>query len=301
MSLLSSLSSDRLYRQLSEEGVTIGIGPFWINARSTITSLVDHLTLMYGAYPVSDQPFADFHVCLDHASGLRRWIRPQVNFFADIEKPFKPLPLNQTSAFFEWGLNWCVSTMAHQYLIIHAAVVAKGEHAVLLPGSPGAGKSTLCAALVHQGWRLLSDEMALIDPQTCLVSPIPRPISIKNASIDVIRAFAPEAVFGPVVHDTHKGTVTHVKAPHLNSEEKALIRWVVFPEYHAGCKQEIVRTSQARIFMDLVAQSFNYGALGLTAFKTVEKIVNESEDRYVFRYSDLDQAIKWFNSLPLGI
>jgi predicted ATPase len=30
---------------------------------------------------------------------------------------------------------------------------------VILPAPPGSGKSTLCAALVTRGWRLLSDEL----------------------------------------------------------------------------------------------------------------------------------------------
>ena len=239
-----------------------------------------------------------FHVCLKRPNGLRHWVHPQVNFYSDIENPFKPLPLNQANPFFEWGLNWCVATMAHQYLIIHAAVVAKGQNALLLPGNPGAGKSTLCAALIHRGWRLLSDEMALIDPLTCSVTPIPRPVSIKNASIDVIQCFAPEAVFGPVIEDTHKGTVTHVKAPESNTHqktEKAVIQWIVFPEYHAGSSLEISRPNHARVLMDLVGQTFNFGTLGLTAFQTLENIVNQT-DIMQFRYSSLEEAIDWFDA-----
>ena len=63
---------------------------------------------------------------------------------------------------------------------------------MLLPAPPGAGKSTLCAGLVHRGWRLLSDELALVDMETGLVRGMARPVNLKNKSIEVIRDFAPE-------------------------------------------------------------------------------------------------------------
>ena len=83
---------------------------------------------------------------------------------------------------------------------------------IIMPGVPGAGKSTLCAALGLTGWRILSDEHALIQPGTAQVVPLCRPVSLKNESIEVIRSFDPGAIFGPVSKDTHKGTVAHMKA-----------------------------------------------------------------------------------------
>ena len=68
----------------------------------------------------------------------------------------------QGFAMFEWGLNWVVANHAHQFAIVHAAAVEKDGRGFIFPGAPGSGKSTLCAALVSRGWRLLSDEMAMI-------------------------------------------------------------------------------------------------------------------------------------------
>jgi hypothetical protein len=44
--------------------------------------------------------------------------------------------------------------------------------------------------------------LALLDPQHGHAVALPRPISLKNESIDLIRSFAPQATFGPVVHET---------------------------------------------------------------------------------------------------
>src|SRR3546814_17273791 len=73
--------------------------------------------------------------------------------------------LGQALPMLEWGLNWCIGAHGHQFLIIHAAVIERNGLAAILPGAPGSGKSTLTACLVHNGWRLLSDAMALVSLQ----------------------------------------------------------------------------------------------------------------------------------------
>jgi HprK-related kinase A len=106
--------------------------------------------------------------------------RPQVLFRLDGVVPFRSLPLRHAVPIFEWGLNWCIVSRANNYLIIHAAAIEKGGHVAIMPGVPGSGKSTLTAGLVNRGWRLLSDEMALISLTDGSVTPLVRPISLEN-------------------------------------------------------------------------------------------------------------------------
>ena len=94
---------------------------------------------------------------------------------------------------------------AHHYLLLHSAVIEREGCAVIMPAPPGSGKSTLCAGLVHRGWRLLSDELALISLTDTSITPLGRPISLKNQSIDVIKEYVPGAIFNRVTHDTSKG------------------------------------------------------------------------------------------------
>lgn len=259
------------------------------------------LRFQYGRHELVDggSGFADFHIALEQPSGIRRWIQPQVMFAFDGGYPFKPLPVSQAYPVFEWGLNWCIANHYHRFVTVHAAVVERGGLAVVMPGEPGAGKSTLSAALANRGWRLLSDEMALMSPGTNQLTPIPRPVCLKNQSIDVIQGFAPEAAIGEAFRDTRKGDVAHMRAPEeavRRGAESAAARWVIFPRYRAGADLEVTPVSKPEAVLRLADQCFNYSQLGAEAFHTLCAVVDASEC-FSLSYSRLPDAIEYFDQL----
>lgn len=74
---------------------------------------------------------------------------------------------------------------------VHAGVVAWRERALLLAAPSGAGKTTLVRALVAQGARYYSDELAFIDAGGC-VHPYPRRMMVRDDD-GVSRALASPA------------------------------------------------------------------------------------------------------------
>jgi hypothetical protein len=268
--------------------------------QSTLTAVAEGITLLYANHGVQEPPgFADFHVRIGPPSGVRRWLHPQVVFQFDGAPPFNPLPGDQGFPLMEWGFNWCVSAHCHQYLIIHAAVVERWGRALVLPAPPGSGKSTLCGGLVSRGWRLLSDELALISPETGQITPLARPISLKNASIGVIGRFAPDLLIGPTVHDTVKGSVAHLRPPAegvRRQAETAMPRWVVTPRYAAGEPAQLRTLPKGRAFMLLADSAFNYELHGRPGFELLGNLIATC-DCYEFTYADLDEAVAIFDRM----
>lgn len=62
---------------------------------------------------------------------------------------------------------------------VHAAVVERDGKAVVLAAPSGTGKSTLTLALLHAGFRYLSDELAPFDLVTLQVMPYPHALCLK--------------------------------------------------------------------------------------------------------------------------
>ncbi len=63
---------------------------------------------------------------------------------------------------------------------VHAAVIVRGASALLVPGASGVGKSSLCVVAHDAGARVLTDEYALVDPTSGLVSGWRRPVRVRR-------------------------------------------------------------------------------------------------------------------------
>ena len=165
---LGELAPRNLADQIKRQGLDLDTGPFVVRIQTPITDLADEIRALYHDFPVdAGGGLADFHVAVLRPAGLlgmRRCWRQQAIVYLDEIRPFEPLPIHMAVPMLESSINWCAATQANQYVMIHAAVLERHGRALVLPGIPGAGKSTLCAALAHRGWRLLSDEFALIQP-----------------------------------------------------------------------------------------------------------------------------------------
>ena len=299
--IVAELEPSTLNRYLRQGGLRLRTGPVVVNIESTLPAVRKGISLLYAQHTVENgDGFSDFHVCIDRPNSLRRWINRQVVFRFDGTEPFTPLPGNQGFAMLEWGLNWCVSNHCHQYLIVHAAVLERDGRALILPAPSGSGKSTLCAALAFAGgWRLLSDELALIDPTSGHVVALPRPVSLKNASIDLMRRFAPTTVFSDVVHETMKGEVAYARAPvdtNLRADEPAVPAWIVLPRYAQGAAAQLQPMSRARAFMALVDNAFNYNVHGRNGFAAFATLIERSAC-HQFTYSSLPEAVAVFDRL----
>jgi HprK-related kinase A len=302
--IVAELGPLALMARLRGHGLRLRTGPVVANVRSELPAVARGVALHYAQHEIHDEGFADFHVAVERPANVRRWVHTQAVFRFDDIEPFKPQPADHGFPMLEWGLNWCVSSHCHQYLILHAAVLERDGRALILPAPSGSGKSTLCAGLVYRGgWRLLSDELALIEPSSGRLVPLPRPVSLKNESIDLMRAFAPKAAMGDVVSDTTKGRVAHVRPPAesvRNDKARPFPSWVVLPQFQSGAAAELTAVSRARTFMTLIEEAFNYEVHGRQGFVTLADLIDRSACFSFVYGGDLNAALDVFDRLAMS-
>ncbi|MGE0668780.1 MAG: HprK-related kinase A [Sphingomonadales bacterium] len=261
-----------------ERGAVLSVPPFAVRLRTPLSVLHASIHHLYGEFDLlDDAETPDFVIRVSGTGGLRRFLRRQAMAYIDTPPPYTPLPERLAPIMFEQALNWCVATRTFTHLILHAAVVAREGRAVILPGQSGQGKSTLCAALVARGWRHLSDEFALLDPASLAITAHPRPISLKNRSLQAVEAWAPELVLSPAYEGTPKGTIGYV-APSRAAVEAAAVpavpAAVVFPRFDPSEAPALDAMGNAAAFIALTACSVNYREFGQAGFEALSRLVD---------------------------
>lgn len=300
MRLLRHLAADEFSQRLALGELPLRVGPYIYNVQSNLPTVAAGVATLYADFPVADPgEFVDYSVAILR-SGLLQRLRGEAQFLFDKKSQFDTIPAGQAYAFLEWGMNWCVSVHTNEYLKLHAAVVSQDDRAIIMPGLPGAGKSTLCAALGLRNWRILSDEHAMIRPNTTQIIPLCRPVSLKNESIAAIKSFSSDAIFGPVSKETHKGIVAHMKADlHADSHDTENLQAtaMVFPRFARGEPQRLSPRRRTDSFILAAYHAFNYSLLCEAGFDAM-KILIESIDCFDLVYHDLEWAVDSVNDLP---
>lgn len=290
---VGDLSPGEFRETLQTVGIGVRIGPFDMHVVADVEALHEPLYTMYRDYPLLDRPRVfSFHVSLRQRRKFLLAGPRLVRFTVDGRVPHEDMPAEQALAVLEWGINLVIALRSHSLLMIHSAVVERGDRAMLLPASPGGGKTTLCTGLVYRGWRLFSDEFGLVHPGDETLIPLPRPMPLKNESIQIIKKFAPDAILGPTIPNTSKGTIVHVRPPAASvqrSRTGAPPAWIVFPQWLDQAQLVLEEIPKAEAFMLLASNSFNYEYLGEAAFRSVRKIVDQARC-FQMVYSDLEEA-----------
>lgn len=290
----------KLAARLRGEGLHLVTGVFTTHLRIELPRLVDEFAQMYAHYPVDDPPaIDDFDIRMAPPSLLRQVFRPQAQSWVDGVDLMEPMRLDHAFPMLESSLNLAVASGDYLPLVVHSAVLERDGRALLMPAPSGSGKSTLCAALAWSDWRLLSDEMAVFCEETGGLRANPRPISLKNRSIEVIAARAPEAKFSRVYRETNKGDIAYMQAPAeavRRADEVALPGLLVAPVFRQDSPVVVRPLERAAAFRWLVDNSINYQSMLRAGFELLTGFVERCA-LYSLTYSNLDEAIETIDQL----
>jgi hypothetical protein len=138
---------------------------------------------------------------------------------------------------------WQSAINAHNFLFyLHAGVVGTGTSCILLPAAAGSGKSSLTMALVDRGFLYFSDEVALVEPNTFRVPPVPLAMCVKSTGWDLMSRYYPEISSLPVHVRSDEKVLRYVPPPANTAERTAVpVSHFIFPQYQPGAQTRLAR------------------------------------------------------------
>jgi hypothetical protein len=148
-------------------------------------------------------PFARFRIEREDGAA-RRW-----RVIRDGHEPALADSLDLAIAAVEYGAIARLNEPDAEVLALHAALLSRGGKGILVVGPKESGKSTLACALWRSGWRLHSDDNALIEDGP-RARGIPRRVSLRKTSRPLLGRELWERILGlPGTTRTRLGLLFH--------------------------------------------------------------------------------------------
>ncbi|MGQ9648638.1 MAG: hypothetical protein ACUVXJ_00840 [Phycisphaerae bacterium] len=254
------------------------IGPVPVSLASILPGVATDFHELYRAYSIEASTGNEFAIEVI-AKRSPRSLRRYYHVTADGESLFAVRNENEILPHVEWAINTMVATRLSQYLQIHASVVARDGAAIICPGQPGQGKTTLAAALLSRGWSYLSDEFALLDPETRLLEPYPKALCVKAGSFEVLRRLRLPIDTDRIYYKGEKGQVTLVNPLRIRPDVVAgrcRVCMVILPEINRSTTPVIERVSRAQMVFELTRCSFNFGKFRAPGFHLLADVVERA-------------------------
>lgn len=257
------------------------IGPVAFELRSSHVPTLAAAAALYRDYPAGHRDgICDFLAEAAAPNWARKYIRRSLVSRGDYEvEGAVPLPVHMGLLVLEMAMNLQMALGYRRGLLFHAASSIRDGCALLIEGDSGRGKSTLAATLAYarENWRHGGDEFALVSlGKKREVLAFPRPISLKNASIDIMESLAPQERFGPLLTGTPKGKIRHLLPPQTDIEtmdEPARLGLIVSAHFSPGSETRAVKMGESEAYTRLSVASTNQVRLGEQGFDALVDIV----------------------------
>lgn len=137
----------------------------------------------------------------------------------------------------------------------HAAALVRDERAVLLVGSPGAGKTTLTVALMQLGFGVAADDVVLLHGDGT-VSGVPLPLTVKASAWPLLAKHWPD-LLAEESHRRPDGQMVRYVEPRPIARERLPIASVMILERHSNARTRLQRIGATDGLTALVAEATN--------------------------------------------
>jgi len=169
---------------------------------------------------------------------------------------------------------------------LHAGAVAHNGKAALIAGPTGAGKSSLVAWLIGNGFAYLSDEIALLLVEQNGILGLPRALVLKPGSAEKVLALP-----------TYRGAKSVPAGEHIMVRPQLVqpgearchpCGLIVFPRFEAGSRLRVEAISPAQTALRLVGSNLNARNLADGGFRALTGFARQVP-AVTLRYGDFDQ------------
>lgn len=200
------------------------------------------------------------------------------------------------------GLTIQAAVNSYDYfLYIHAGVLAKNKNILLFPGMSGSGKSTLAAALIRNGFKYLSDEIALMEDSTFYIRPIPVSLCVKSTAWRLLDDLYRILNLLPIHYREDGKRVRYLQPSQSDIVTKSClpVSIIIFPKYLEGAKTELSGISKVAALKRIMD---NCDVLPKRlSVKNVKKLIKwiEGIKCYELTMSSLEEAVDLIRSIEL--
>jgi hypothetical protein len=187
--------------------------------------------------------------------------------------------------------NSCYKLAYHSRggLLSHAGGLAWQGQGLLLPGTMGAGKTTLTAWLLNRGFDYLTDEMVYIPHQTNTMQGLTRPLNLKHPSRSVVQAWFN---YETQAEQFYRATITDLIPPTLFRPNTQLsqprLSLIIFPRYQADREFKLEALSKAQAGLALMQCLVNARNLADHGFSEITRLTR-SVPAYKMSYASFEQ------------
>ncbi len=276
------------------------IGPVPVSIHSIVPDALDAYHALYRSYEVTS-PFPESLRIEVVAMRSHRTGRRYYHIRGGDEEEFIVRSKDRILPHVEATINLLIARYLPDYLQIHASVVCRDGAAVVFPGKPGAGKTTLAAALLARGWSYSTDEFALIEPRTHLLFPYPKALSIKDGSLAILTAMGLPIDEHRTYTTDKKGRIRCLDPLSVRPDavaDECPVRMVVLPEFSPEGVPTIEPISRAQAVFEMTRCCFNFLKFRTRAVKLLADVVRQARC-YRMRTSDLTKSCELVETLFL--
>lgn len=187
-----------------------------------------------------------------------------------------------------------VSSVRHSFLI-HGALVVRRNRGLLICGSPGAGKSTLCVALVGSGYEYHADDIVRVQRDGRAVGAAFAP-AVKRGAWPLVAPYAPQINDLPTYRRADGQHVRYLPT-RISDESPRAIGDVLLLDRRPGADAALETVEPLESVTTILESAFSIkGAIDADALRAFARVI-EAAGCYRLVYSDVGQAVRAIDTL----